>query len=117
LTNTELATLLTNSEECKQNDIEVKPLDIAQQKQAMKKPGATMVSAPAVPATPEPAASPTARNGRKKGGRKPGRKPRPAPVARPTTAATDVVVHIEAIREAVKKLGADQVRRIVGLFE
>jgi hypothetical protein len=58
---------------------------------------------------------------------KPARKKagKPAPVAvappaasQPTHAATaDVFTHIEAIKEAVRQLDADQVRRIVGLFE
>ncbi len=73
------------------------------------------------PAEEEPTAKPG--NGRNKPGRKPGRKhgrqaaaqtatqPAPAPAA-----PADVFAHIEAIKAAVSQLGADQVKRIVGLF-
>lgn len=106
--NTEIAGLLMDADERMDDKIKVTAQDVATQRQAMKKSG----SAPAA----KPAAA--------KPGRKPGRHPAsretvtaPAPPAPAPASTADVFAHIEAIREAVRKLGADQVRRIVGLFE
>ncbi len=128
--NTEIAETLMDSSDRMDDKLKITAQDVATQRQAMKKPGAQ--ASPATSA--EPAASEPARarpgNGRRKPGRKPGRKTRPrpqtqaaaaqaAPVTRPAQAAprADLVSHVEAIREAVRGLGADQVKRIVDLFE
>jgi anti-sigma factor RsiW len=114
--NTELADMINGSDARQHDKLKVTAQDIASQKQAMKK------AAAAAPAT-APERAPT-KPARKKPGRKPGSKPAPkqaasAPaVAQPAPIATaDVFAHMEAIKAAVKQLGADQVRRIVGLFE
>jgi hypothetical protein len=121
--NTELAEMLSASADRAADKLTITAQDVAAQRQALKNLGVT-TPAPA----PSPAASNPAGNGRKKRGRKPGKKPGPtlaasAPAAHPEPVVaaprptTDVVSHVEAIREAVRKLGADQVKRIVGLFE
>ena len=114
LGNTELAQLINGSETAKREKIEVKPSDIAQQKQVMKK--ARGKTAPArASARAEPAATrkPTG-NGRRKGARKRQGGARPHAAAPPPG---DVVDDVAAVKKLVEKLGADQVRRIVGLFE
>ena len=111
--NTELAELINGSDARSEDRIEVKANDIAQQKQAMKKGGE---SAPA----PAPAAEKPAR---KKPGRKPGQTAvtaAPSPARKPAAAsapARGVAGHVEAIKKAVDELGADQVRKLTGLFE
>jgi hypothetical protein len=84
----ELSELLNDSHDRMDDKLKFTPNDISQQKQAMKKPGATTA-----PAGTTAAASPTkpAGNGRKKPGRKPGRKPAvvaPAAAPRPGAAAS-----------------------------
>ena len=74
----EIAELLNDSHDRMDDKLKFTPNDISQQKQAMKKPGATVAPA-AAPAATKPA------NGRKKPGRKPGRKPA---VAAPRPAVT-----------------------------
>lgn len=107
--NTEIAEMLNGDEERKADRIKVSARDVATQRQAMRKVG-----------TPARARR---RSGAKKPGRKGGRKParkQPPAAATPTTAqapAADLFEHIEAIREAVRQLGAEQVKKIVGLFE
>jgi hypothetical protein len=73
--NTELAEMINASPARKEDKISVKPGDIAQQKQAMKKAGVL------------PAAAPAAKPARKKPGRKPGRKPAPAAPRVPSAAS------------------------------
>ncbi len=82
--NTELAELLNDSHDRMDDKIKVTAQDVAAQKQAMKKPGAT--ATPAATASAEPATKP-AGNGRRKPGRKPGRKPAAAGPAAATRAA------------------------------
>ncbi|MBA3388952.1 MAG: hypothetical protein H0U02_06250 [Rubrobacter sp.] len=43
--------------------------------------------------------------------------PQAAPTAQPATTGPDMIGDLEAVKSLVKKLGAEQVRRIVGLFE
>lgn len=104
LGNTELAALINDSDARKEGKIMVTAQDIASQRQAMKKAGA------AVPAPTEGQASKGGRKSGRKPGRKPSSEPGPAPVAAapaPAAGTADVVTHIEATREAVRKLGAD----------
>jgi hypothetical protein len=122
LGNTEIAQLINGSDERKKDKIEVKPGDIAAQRQAMKKAGVAVV--PAVAAEADRAEEPAGKGrvDKKRPGRRPSRKPGRQPTAASAvppapTATTDVFTHMEAIKEAVRTLGADQVRRIVGLFE
>lgn len=108
--NTDLAEMINSSDARKEDKIKVTAQEVASQKQAMKKSAAM----PAKPAA-------------KKASRKPVSAavevPAASVVAVPPVAVpappgpADVFPHIEAIKEAVRKLGADQVRRIVGLFE
>jgi hypothetical protein len=90
--NTELAELINGSDARKEDKIEVKPGDIAQQRQAMKK----------VRELPKPAAA--GNSGGKKGGRKgsrraaarqpspaPASEPRPAPAAAPSAGPVDLI--------------------------
>ena len=83
----EVAEALNDSHDRMDDKLKFTPNDISQQKQAMKKPGATTTSAAAAPAetAPKPA------NGRKKPGRKPGRQPAAVAAAaapRPATVAS-----------------------------
>ena len=114
LGNTELAQFVNGSETAKKEKIVVKPSDIAQQKQAMKKAGGKAAPAPAsARAKPSRTGKPTG-NGRRKGAGK-----RQAG-AGPQAAAPlpgDVVDDLAAVKKLVEKLGGEQVRRIVGLFE
>lgn len=114
--NTELAELINSSDARKEDRIEVKANDIAQQKQAMKKAG-------------ESAPADTGKGGGTKRGRKPAasaatastapnpaKKPAAAQAAS-TSSQGGVADHVEAIKKAVDQLGADQVRRLTELFE
>ena len=78
----EVAELLNDADDRMDDKLKFTPNDISQQKQAMKKPGATVAPA----AAPAPAATKPTGNGRRKPGRKPGRKPAaPADAPRPAT--------------------------------
>jgi hypothetical protein len=44
-------------------------------------------------------------------------RPKAAPVAQPEDTGAEMIEDLEAVKSLVKKLGAEQVRRIVGLFE
>ena len=65
LGNAEIAHLINGSDEAKKGKIEVKPADVAQQKQAMKKAGETLTA---------PTADGGKKQGRRKGVRRGGRK-------------------------------------------
>src|ERR1700681_1319089 len=105
--NTELAEFINSSDARKEDKIEVKANDIAQQKQAMKNVGEL----------PAPSA---ATDGGKKRGSKPATAARaasvtaaPSPAKKSAVAASTmsggVAGHVEAIKKAVEELGADQV--------
>ena len=107
--NTAIADLLNDSNDRMDDKIKVTANDVAAQKQAMKSAGATAPAASAhgrgkkrgrKPAAPVPAAAAPA----------PSRKPAAAPQG-------GLADHAEAIKKAVEELGADQVRRLTGLFE
>lgn len=119
--NTELAGMINDSDARMDDKIKVSVQDVAQQRQAMKKQGAAPAAEPEVKPAPQRAEAPKPGNGRKKPGRKPGRKAATrtaaAPAAPAPAATGDIFPHIEAIREAVRQLGAEQVKKIVGLFE
>jgi hypothetical protein len=110
--NTELAQRVNDSDAAKKAKIEVKASDVAQQKQAMKKAGGK--AAPAVAGAETAATSKPTGNGRRKGAgkRQGGAGPKAAALS-PGKVADDVA----AIKLLVQKLGADQVRQIVDLFE
>ena len=110
--NTDLAKMLSSAPERKANKIKVSAQDVAAQRQAMKKPGATATLPPA----PAPAAEPApkaAGNGRQKPGRKPGRKPAAAatrPAATSSSSPVDLIDKTFALAQecggltALKKL-------------
>lgn len=111
--NTELAEMLNDAEERMDDKIKVTAQDVASQRQAMKKPGAT--TAPAAAPTAEPAAKP-AGNGRRKPGRKPGKKATPSAVApaAPSPAATSPVELIDKTFALAQECGGmEQLKRLV----
>jgi hypothetical protein len=108
--NTEIATMLMDAEERMDDKIKVTAQDVATQRQAMKKAGATQV--PAAAAQP---AEKAAGNGRRKPGRKPGRKPAAAaPGAASTAAAANPVDLIDRTLALAQDCGGvEQLRRLV----
>jgi hypothetical protein len=109
----ELADLLNDAEERMDDKIKVTPNDVSQQKQAMKKPGATAApAAAAAPAEPDP--TPKAANGRRKPGRKPGRKPAAAAPRATTQPGGNPVELIDKTFALAQECGGmDQLRRLV----
>ncbi len=98
--NTELAEMINASPARKEDKLSVKPGEIAQQKQAMKKAGVL------------PAAAPAAKPARKKPGRKPGRKP--APAAPRVAAAASPVDLIDGVFGLARQCGGiGQLKRLV----
>src|SRR5205823_3899920 len=108
----ELAQRVNDSDDAKKAKIEVKASDVAQQKQAMKKAGGK--AGPASATVETAAASKPTGNGRRKGAGKRQGGARPKAVA---LSPGGIAEDIAAIKQLVQKLGADQVRRIVDLFE
>ena len=109
----EVAELLNDSHDRMDDKLKFTPNDISQQKQAMKKPGATVAPA----AAPAPAATKPA-NGRKKPGRKPGSKPAAvAPAAAPRPAVTSSSSPVDLIDKtfalAQECGGFEQLKRLV----
>lgn len=106
--NKNIAELLNDSHDRMDDKIEVTPQDVAQQKQQMKKPGATMPAAAQTP-TPEPAngvpapESPVpAKRGRPKGSLGKPKKAvvAPAPKAAPSSASpADLIDRVFALAE------------------
>ena len=104
----ELAELLNDADERMDDKLKFTPNDISQQKQAMKKPGAT--KAPAAAAATKPG------NGRKKPGRKQGRKPAaPAAAPRPAAMASGSPVDLidKTFALAQECGGMEQLKRLV----
>jgi hypothetical protein len=112
LGNTEIAQLLNGSEDRKKDKIEVKPDDVAQQKQAMKKLGWTGAAIP----TPAPASKP-AGNGRRKGRKRPKAASQPsAPVSKTNQAGVNTVEAAKQVKELVDRYGAETVKGLAELF-
>jgi hypothetical protein len=98
--------MLNDAEERMNDKLKVTAQDVAAEREVMKKDGAVPLP------TAKPA--PNANDSRRMDGRKPGRKAPPTPPPVPVHAPpTDLLGHIEAVRQ----LGAERVRKIVGLFE
>ena len=109
--NTAIAELLNDSHDRMDDKIKVTAQDVAAQRQAMKKPGATA-------APPAPAAAKPAGNGRRKPGRKPGRKPAavaPAAAPRPPAGASGSPVDLidKTFALAQECGGMEQLKRLV----
>jgi hypothetical protein len=110
--NTQIAEMLNDAEERMDDKIKVTAQEVATQRQAMKKAGATNVP---TAAAAEPAAKP-AGNGRRKPGRKPGRRAAPPAAARAAlepVSASPVDLIDRALALAQECGGIEQLKRLV----
>ena len=114
--NTALAALINGSDARREDKIAVKPGDVAQQRKALKKArGGAKAAAAAAPNGAAGGPKPKGRPGRKPGqkGGRPTARALPVPAQAP---GGDLIDDAGVIKALVAKLGADQVRRLVGLF-